>query len=114
MNVKTLYRCAACGKEHEEYFDAKGCCAPDIIETHVCGECGQRYRMAHLTNAEKCCKAEVARALAEQMLGICLCGATPTEADVHDSKALGSLVRCRSCILSVAPEMQTAEAIALA
>lgn len=112
MNVKTVYKCSSCGTEHSEYYDAKNCCAPDVIETHVCGECGERYRIGFLDAAERCCKAKVAHALAEQILSVCLCGAVPTEEDKHDSKLIGTPYRCRACILRVAPEMQTAEQIA--
>jgi hypothetical protein len=44
------------------------------------------------------------------------CGACGSErvgpAEVRDSRRTGTLIRCRSCILSVAPEMLTAEQIA--
>lgn len=114
MNVKSIYQCGTCDAKHSEYYDAKNCCAPDVIESFVCGECGERYRAGFLANAERCCKARLAHERAEQVLGVCLCGAVPTEEDRRDSKVIGSLYRCRSCILSVAPEMQTAEQIARA
>jgi hypothetical protein len=99
MKAEEKYRCADCEDLHDSELCAQRCCPPKKVWT--CSACDEVHDFK--AGAEACCV-------------ICApCGATDlTAADVHDSQLIGSLLRCRPCILAVAPEMQTADAIARA
>lgn len=107
MRAKQQYQCAGCRISHDDYYEAKRCCDPDAV--WVCGECGSTHLLKD--DADRCCVYSALHDFGDT-LPLCLCGAPATDADVRDSKLLGTLIRCRTCIVTVAPGMLTAEAIA--
>lgn len=110
MKVEEKYQCPACEETHDTSFEARQCC--DVVTVFACGFCHSRHR--EKSAAEACCVQILAPKVAA-VLRCRLCGAAGlTAEDVRDSHLLGTVLRCRACILSVAPEMQTAEQIASA
>ena len=106
MNVAHKYRCPTCRELHDSEFLAEKCCDLEIKEVYVCGECGEDYGYYDKEKAEACCEKKVARAATDTTCFYCNGFATP--ADARDSKTLGSHLRCRACILTVAPEFAAA------
>lgn len=111
MNVTTRYECPICHKRHGSAPEADGCCEKPIAkEVLICGECRQSFTVRDV--AEACCLKIVRKRLCDaakrQAETYCLCGAELSPADERDSKLVGSLRRCRACILKVAPEMVAA------
>jgi hypothetical protein len=105
------FKCGGCGNVYGDEAEAVYCCAPDVEDGYKCGACGVFYPGRSGDNARACCvKAPTATPDAEPSCD--KCGAVLTDEDVRDSKHIGTLARCRSCILFVAPEMLTADQIA--
>jgi hypothetical protein len=117
MNAKLRYQCPVCLSAHDRKSIAEDCCPHSVKEVLYCGECGEWFDWYDKERAEECCKKKVAHRMflaeVERAKRFCLCGAEVTPEDARDSAIVGSVPRCRSCILAVAPELQTADAIIL-
>jgi hypothetical protein len=108
MKVEEKYQCPACEDTHDTYLEARHCC--DVTTVFACGFCHSRHREKGA--AETCCVQILAPRVAAA-LRCHQCGADElTAAEVRDSQLVGTMLRCRPCILAVAPEMLTAEQIA--
>jgi hypothetical protein len=108
MKVEEKYQCPACEETHDTYLEARHCCDP--ITVFSCGFCHSRHREKSI--AEACCVQVLApKVVAALRCGLCGTAGLTAE-DVRDSQMLGTLLRCRPCILAVAPELLTAETIA--
>jgi hypothetical protein len=111
MNIKEKYQCRHCEETHSGKYGAENCCPPR--EVLVCGACGKVYDEYDRAEAEQCCASEASKAVVrDAFCHFCNEGPLAFE-DVRDSKILGSLPRCRTHILAVAPELLTADAITL-
>ena len=64
MSVKTIFNCAACGKDHDDDYDAIHCCAPD--ENYKCGVC-EKYHGGDYEAAELCCDNNENEPLKQQL-----------------------------------------------
>ena len=100
MNAKEVYECLGCGKTHDDQDDAAECCRPSVRMVYRCDICqkthGSGYRAER--RAETCCADRVARGEVKPAER-CLCGNGATSEDVQDSKLIGSLIRCRACLV---------------
>lgn len=110
MLLTQKYQCPACQDVYESEYMAERCCPVQMV--YVCGKCKKTFGDYDKEEAEACC-VTVAGSPVVRSAQCHLCNSGPLTADdIRDSAILGTVPRCRPCILSVAPEMQTAEAIA--
>jgi len=91
MKAELKYRCEGCDELHDDRDEAEECCRPDVAKVYVCPVCEKEFEELEEEEAEQCCVGPVT----------CLCGEVPTPEDIHDSKLIGSLIRCRACILKI-------------
>ncbi len=54
MGLQPKYRCPWCEDLHDDEWDARHCCPPDIQEVFVCPVCGDEYGYDE-TSATQCC-----------------------------------------------------------
>jgi hypothetical protein len=108
MKAQEMYRCPTCEEAHDTTYEAQRCCAPESV--WMCGVCADEHD--EKADAEACCANTADPAVKTEVQCHFCYGGPLTLEDVRDSQIVGAAPRCRPCILSVAPEMQTADAIA--
>lgn len=99
MSAKEKFRCPSCHEWHDDQDEAEDCCDIEVKRGWECSECSEVYEWYEKEKAEKCCadKPSIIVFTAPR----CLCGQRPTYEDVRDSQLVGTLIRCRDCLLKI-------------
>jgi hypothetical protein len=108
---REAYKCGDCGIVYDDEAEAIYCCAPTISRGFKCDACGKFYEGEVFDAARECCSKPATLAPADEPR-CSACNSPLTAEDIADSMHVGTLLRCRTHILAVAPEMLTAEMIA--
>ena len=53
MKIQKVYECQQCFTIHDDEWDAKHCCEPEIETYYRCGVCGELHQFED--DAESCC-----------------------------------------------------------
>src|SRR5688572_28738154 len=98
---KRRWQCGECLNTYADESSAQECCMPEVFDGYECPICEEFCE--ELSEAETCCQPPGSQVV--EGTRCALCSASPlTAEDVSDSQVVGSLPRCRPCILAVAPE----------